>query len=108
MKQPAHVWFTNERGAHPGTCQTISKILVKHRVAIFVNGRFWHSYPRHSSIPRENHKWRIAKLARKVDRETDRSLTLQEWMVFRVWEHENVITLMNRADREFLRQPAIE
>ncbi len=60
------------------------------RVAVFVDGCFWHSCPMHATAPRANGAWWSAKLNQNVirDRATDDHLTELGWLVVRVWEHE--------------------
>ena len=61
------------------------------RVAVFVDGCFWHSCPKHRTQPRKNAAWWKAKLAENVrrDRDTDRELRSAGWVVIRVWAHED-------------------
>lgn len=61
------------------------------RVAVFVDGCFWHVCPRHGSNSKVNQSYWSAKLARNVerDRETDAALTEEGWLAVRVWEHED-------------------
>ena len=60
------------------------------RVAVFVDGCFWHSCPQHATFPRANGAWWARKLARNVerDRDTDARLRADGWTVIRIWEHE--------------------
>jgi DNA mismatch endonuclease, patch repair protein len=60
------------------------------RVAVFVDGCFWHSCPEHGSAPTANSAYWRAKLERNVerDRRTDARLADAGWVVVRVWEHE--------------------
>lgn len=61
----------------------------KERVAVFVDGCFWHQCPEcNIKVPPKPY-WRT-KLARNVqrDRENDRRLTAIGWRIFHVWEHE--------------------
>jgi DNA mismatch endonuclease (patch repair protein) len=62
----------------------------KRRVAVFVDGCFWHRCPDHGTSPRANHGYWSAKLARNAERdgEVDAALTGCGWAVVRVWEHE--------------------
>ena len=70
------------------------------RVAVFVDGCFWHSCPEHGRVPRSNADWWAAKLARTVnrDRETDRLLAEAGWAVVRVWEHEAPFAAADRIE----------
>lgn len=63
----------------------------RERVAVFVDGCFWHLCPEHATFPRANAVFWAEKLARNVarDRETDEKLRGAGWTVIRVWEHEN-------------------
>jgi DNA mismatch endonuclease, patch repair protein len=59
------------------------------KVAIFVDGCFWHACPEHGSKPRANEWYWGPKLQRNVDRDrlTDAALTAAGWTVVRLWEH---------------------
>ena len=59
------------------------------KVAVFVDGCFWHSCPQHGSAPKANAVWWAEKLRRNVerDRDTDARLVSAGWMVLRIWEH---------------------
>ncbi len=60
------------------------------RVAVFIDGCFWHSCPEHGSQPKTNSgRWQ-AKLSRNLerDRDTDHRIQNAGWVVVRVWEHE--------------------
>ncbi len=72
------------------------------RVAVFVDGCFWHSCPEHATIPKNNRQWWVDKLEANVqrDRDTDRELEEAGWLVVRVWEHENVEAAASRIIRE--------
>lgn len=61
------------------------------KVAVFVDGCFWHQCPKHGTMPKSNVTFWEAKLRRNVqrDRESDRILSSAGWLVIRVWEHEN-------------------
>lgn len=62
------------------------------RVAVFLDGCFWHSCPLHATLPKANREWWQVKLQANVarDRHTDEVLTSQGWRVVRIWEHERV------------------
>lgn len=62
------------------------------KVAVFVDGCFWHGCPEHKTAPTSNGAWWAAKLARNIerDRETDAHLRSSGWTVLRFWEHEDI------------------
>ncbi len=62
------------------------------RVAVFVDGCFWHSCPEHGSKPAVNVGYWDPKLRRNVerDRAADAALAAAGWEVVRIWEHESV------------------
>ncbi|GAA3986490.1 very short patch repair endonuclease [Allokutzneria multivorans] len=61
------------------------------RIALFVDGCFWHSCPEHSQLPRANREWWRLKLLGITlrDHDTDAQLAEAGWLVVRVWEHED-------------------
>lgn len=61
------------------------------RLAVFIDGCFWHSCPEHGTASRTNTEYWRPKLEqnRKRDADTDRHLFLRGWQVLRVWEHES-------------------
>ncbi|MCI0329764.1 MAG: very short patch repair endonuclease [candidate division Zixibacteria bacterium] len=62
----------------------------KNRVAVFVDGCFWHGCPKHSSQPASNRKFWKKKLEsnKKRDKVVNKTLRQQGWGVVRIWEHE--------------------
>lgn len=60
------------------------------RLAIFVDGCFWHGCLKHSKVPRNNRPFWLKKLEgnKKRDRMVNRVLRSQGWRVLRIWEHE--------------------
>jgi len=80
-------------------------IFRKVRLAVFVDGCFWHGCPRHASIPKSNGAfWRRKLAANKArDRLVTRTLRARGWHVLRIWEHElarkNEARLMRRIRR---------
>jgi DNA mismatch endonuclease (patch repair protein) len=62
------------------------------KVAVFVDGCFWHRCPEHGTIPRRNQGYWLPKLKANVqrDRRVSQALSRDGWMVIRVWEHEPV------------------
>ena len=62
----------------------------RQKVAVFVDGCFWHSCPEHGTLPKANREWWRAKLADNADRDRrhDQELESAGWTVLRFWEHE--------------------
>jgi DNA mismatch endonuclease (patch repair protein) len=62
------------------------------RLAVFLDGCFWHACPAHGSIPKANAGYWRPKLVRNAerDRETVARLERAGWRVIRIWEHEDV------------------
>ncbi|WP_416961597.1 very short patch repair endonuclease [Streptomyces sp. Agncl-13] len=60
------------------------------RVAILIDGCFWHGCPEHATRPKANAEWWREKLDRNMarDRETTEHLIARGWTVLRFWEHE--------------------
>ena len=60
----------------------------RERVAVFVDGCFWHGCPRHATQPRTRAAYWAAKFSRNKarDREVTRTLRRAGWTVLRVWE----------------------
>lgn len=65
-------------------------VFPKSKVAIFVDGCFWHGCPTHCTAPASNVVFWRAKLAgnRERDRRVSRLLRQQHWAVLRFWEHQ--------------------
>jgi len=60
------------------------------RLAIFVDGCFWHGCPKHCRLPKSNKSYWLPKIRRNKERdeETDGVLKKTNWRVIRIWEHE--------------------
>jgi DNA mismatch endonuclease (patch repair protein) len=60
------------------------------RVAVFVDGCFWHGCPLHATWPKQNAEFWRAKIVanQQRDRDTDTRLRVDGWTVVRVWAHE--------------------
>ena len=68
------------------------------RIAVFLDGCFWHVCPLHATWPKANAAWWRRKLLGNVarDRDTDRRLREAGWLVVRVWEHEDPVRAARR------------
>lgn len=64
-------------------------VFTRRRVAIFIDGCFWHACPEHGTLPKNNREWWREKLRRNTERdhEKDEALDAQGWLVVHIWEH---------------------
>ncbi|MDR1498506.1 MAG: very short patch repair endonuclease [Puniceicoccales bacterium] len=64
-------------------------VFPKHRLAVFVDGCYWHGCPKHYTRPKFNRAFWDAKISRnrRRDREVNRLLKAKGWRVLRIWEH---------------------
>jgi DNA mismatch endonuclease (patch repair protein) len=65
-------------------------VFPKARVAVFVDGCFWHGCPKHATVPASNRAFWKRKLTanRRRDRLVNRTLRRMGWRVVRIWEHD--------------------
>ena len=70
-------------------------VFTRQRLAVFIDGCFWHGCPVHATFPKENADYWLPKLARNIerDREADQVLVGEGWKVLRFWEHEEPETV---------------
>lgn len=63
----------------------------RRKLAIFVDGCFWHGCPAHATHPKTNAAYWGPKLAENIARDarTTRALEDEGWTVIRIWEHED-------------------
>ncbi|MFC8535417.1 very short patch repair endonuclease [Streptomyces sp. NPDC057249] len=79
----------NERVPHMSR-RTIDIAFTRARVAVFLDGCFWHGCPVHATQPKSNAEWWRQKLDRNMarDAETTAHLVAEGWTVLRFWEHQ--------------------
>ena len=75
-------------------------VFTRARVAVFIDGCFWHRCPEHGTAPKTNPGWWRQKLDTNVerDRRTDTALAEAGWTVIRIWEHEDAIPAADRVE----------
>jgi DNA mismatch endonuclease (patch repair protein) len=75
-----------------GTRRRADLAFTRARLAVFVDGCFWHRCPLHGTLPKSNGSWWRTKLSANVDRDrdTDARLVAAGWHVLRFWEHEDM------------------
>lgn len=66
-------------------------VFTRARVAVFIDGCFWHGCPDHFIAPRRNSDYWGPKIARNIERDRSSTARLQDagWQVLRFWEHED-------------------
>ena len=71
---------------------TADVVFPTQRVAVFVDGCFWHCCPDHGTRPKKNGDWWNTKLDRNIERDlrNNDALVAAGWSVLRVWEHQPV------------------
>ena len=70
-------------------------VFTRQRIAVYIDGCFWHGCPDHGTLPKTNTDYWLPKLQRNVERdgETDTLLTEAGWTALRFWEHETASTV---------------
>lgn len=83
--------FRVHRKLLPGMRREVDIVLPGPRVAVFVDGCFWHGCPEHATWPKHNAAFWRKKIEANVarDRDTDSRLRLEGWCVIRVWGHDD-------------------
>lgn len=78
------------------------------RLAVFVDGCFWHGCPRHHRLPRTRRAFWRAKVMgnRRRDRRVDRELRALGWSVLRIWEHDLRVARLPAVLRRLARRLA--
>lgn len=75
----------------PGVRRTADLLFTRAKIAVFVDGCFWHGCPDHHTVAKTNAEFWAEKVEgnRRRDRATDLMLAERGWLVIRVWEHES-------------------
>jgi DNA mismatch endonuclease (patch repair protein) len=79
------------RAPLPGLKCRADLVFPSKKVAVFVDGCFWHVCPEHGTWPKNNAAWWKEKLEanQRRDKKVNAMLTDHGWLPFRIWEHEN-------------------
>jgi DNA mismatch endonuclease, patch repair protein len=74
-----------------GLRRTADLVFPRARVAVFLDGCFWHGCPDHHTVAATNAKYWSDKVMenRSRDRDTDQRLNEAGWVSLRIWEHED-------------------
>ncbi|WP_442868300.1 very short patch repair endonuclease [Bradyrhizobium sp. CCBAU 53415] len=83
------------------TRRSVDIIFPAARVAVFIDGCFWHGCPIHRTWPKNNAKWWSEKIETNIarDRDTDRRLVELGWTIVRVWEHDKIDKAADQIER---------
>jgi DNA mismatch endonuclease (patch repair protein) len=75
-------------------------VFTRAKVAVFVDGCFWHGCPSHGGKPRRNTTYWNPKIARNIERDQEQNerLTAAGWRVLRFWEHEDPKTAADHVE----------
>jgi len=97
--------FYVDRAPLPALRRRADLVFPRSRVAVYVDGCFWHSCPIHATQPKHNAAWWPAKLATNVDRDrdTDAHLAAAGWVIVRVWEHQRSAAAADLVEQALLR-----
>lgn len=84
--------FWVDRRPLPTLRRRADLVFPRAKVAVYVDGCFWHGCPVHGTWPKSNADWWRNKIKnnRLRDADTNRELAAAGWMVIRVWEHEDL------------------
>ncbi|MBV1853951.1 very short patch repair endonuclease [Catellatospora sp. NEAU-YM18] len=91
--------FRVHRRPLAGVRREADVIFTRARVAIFVDGCFWHGCPEHATWPKNNEEFWRTKIEgnRTRDADTDAKLAAAGWLSMRVWEHEAAVEAAARV-----------
>ncbi|MFI9449523.1 very short patch repair endonuclease [Amycolatopsis sp. NPDC052450] len=83
----------------PGLRRTADIVFTKERLAIFVDGCFWHGCEKHHRPARKNSEFWRRKISANIQRDTETNQLLADegWTVIRCWEHEDPTTVADRV-----------
>ncbi len=84
-----------------GLRRTADIVFPRQRVAVFIDGCFWHGCPNHATWPKANARWWRNKIETNIqrDRDTDILLRRSGWRVLRFWEHEDSLRAARAIER---------
>jgi DNA mismatch endonuclease (patch repair protein) len=79
--------------------RTADIVFTRAKVAVFLDGCFWHGCPEHHRPAKKNSEFWDSKIKGNIARDTDTDTRLREagWRVIRVWEHEEPIAAAQRV-----------
>ena len=89
------------RARLPELRRTADLVFRKAKVAVFVDGCYWHGCPEHHTQPATNSEYWSNKITGNIARDQDTDAHLQEagWTVLRFWEHEDAATVADAVEQ---------
>jgi DNA mismatch endonuclease, patch repair protein len=83
----------------PGFRRTADLVFTRSRVAVFVDGCFWHGCPEHHTKAASNAEYWSEKVRRNRERDVETTARLEQegWSVLRFWEHEDLVAAAARV-----------
>ena len=100
------LWAAGIRGyrLHHKSAGNADIAFISKRIAVFVDGCFWHGCPIHGSMPRTNSEFWSSKIKKNKARDqlVDRKLESSGWRVMRFWEHQvtdNVAWVVRKIEK---------
>lgn len=92
--------FRVDRAPVQGVRSRADVVFGPEKVAVYVDGCFWHCCPLHGTMPKANAEFweRKLKRNRQRDAETGQALHERGWEVVRVWEHEKALEAADRVE----------
>ncbi|MGX5653891.1 very short patch repair endonuclease [Geodermatophilus nigrescens] len=103
LRRELHARGWRYRVDHPpiaGLRRRADVVFTRRKVAVYVDGCYWHSCPVHGTTAKTNAEFWASKLAanERRDRDTDRALIEAGWRVVRIWEHESPVEAADRLE----------
>lgn len=95
VRRVLHAHGLRFRVNHPELPGKPDIALTRARIAVFIDGCFWHACPEHGTLPKNNREWWRAKLAGNLERDRRKDAELERlgYMVLHFWEHEDPDTV---------------
>jgi DNA mismatch endonuclease (patch repair protein) len=77
----------------PGLGRRADIVFTKQKLAVFIDGCYWHGCPDHGTSPSTNHEYWSSKVAANRARDVDTNARLEQagWQPARYWEHEDPV-----------------
>src|SRR4051812_15253213 len=86
----------------PALRRTADLVFTRAKVAVFLDGCFWHGCPVHHTVAVNNGQYWASKVIknRNRDEDTNQRLAAEGWSVVRIWEHEDPVVGALRVQTE--------